>query len=95
MSKCDGCGEEAGNLYCGHCKEYLEEKWEKERGEYEEASLVALIFWDKENKVYRMGCACFGCPANKDGVCQLHYPSLDKIDFHEFDGDNIVRTLCG
>lgn len=95
MTECDGCGAEAGNLYCGHCREYLEEKWTKERGDYEETDIVGLIFWDKENKVYRVGCSCMGCPANEAGLCSLTYPSIDKIDLHEYDGDNCVRTLCG
>ena len=95
MTKCNKCGKEVGNLFCGHCRAELEGKWKAEAEKYEKKDLIPLIYWVKKAKMYRVGCMCFGCPANVDGICQLFYDSLDDIDFHEFDGDNIVRTLCG
>lgn len=95
MTECDGCGKEAGNLYCGHCREKLSGKFKKERAKYESRELISLIFWDKKNGTYRIGCQCFGCPANIDGICQIPYQNIEDITFHNFDGDNIVRTLCG
>jgi len=95
MTKCDKCGEEAGNLFCGNCRGKVEKKYRKKL-----PKLFPLLYWDEENKCYRFGCKCLGCPCNNNGVCgsieQNSLEMLFKVDrIHEFDEDNIIRQVCG
>jgi len=96
MTKCDGCGNEVGKLYCGHCREIVEKKYEKFKPSPKK--LVALLLWDVEKKAYRMGCQCILCPCNQNGVCGVvNKETLEMLmlRMHEFDGDNIIRQVCG
>jgi hypothetical protein len=47
--------------------------------------------------VYVMACYCYGCPMNKQGVCSSTHQTLLSLKnlMHEFDGDNIIRQVCG
>lgn len=91
MTKCDRCGEEVGNLFCAKCRAQIEGKTAKiELGE-----LFPLILWDKDNECYVFGCTVKGCPCNNNGLCATRHKNLPKGLLHEFDGDNIIRQLCG
>jgi len=93
MTKCDGCGKEVGKLYCGHCRAKIEKKTKVEC-----KSLIPLIYWDNIAKGYRFGCTCLQCPCNHNGICGvLNKEPLETLSlrFHEFDGDNIIRQVCG
>jgi len=85
MSKCDKCGEEVGNLFCGHCRATILLRH----------NLVPLLYYDKLSKGYRAGCSCIECPNNENRVCVAVNMSIDLITFHEYDGDNCVRQVCG
>ena len=85
MTKCDKCGKEAGNLFCGHCRAEILKRH----------SLVPLLFYDLEKRGYRAGCSCIECPANEHGICITVMQSLDQITFHEYDGDNCIKQVCG
>ena len=98
MTKCDGCGNEVGNLFCGHCRAKLELKMKL--GEEELEKLIPLLYYDPKQKAYRFGCTCLKCPCNAGGVCgagnHQTLKSLFELDkIHEFDGDNILRQVCG
>jgi hypothetical protein len=85
MSKCDKCGKEAGNLFCGHCRSEITKRH----------SLVPLLFYDKDKKGYRAGCSCISCPANENGICISVSLTISQISFHEYDGDNCIKQECG
>lgn len=85
MSRCDKCGKEVGNLFCGHYRADLHKRH----------SLVPLVFYDKEKKGYRAGCSCIECPANENGVCITVFTNIESITFHAYDGDNCVKVVCG
>lgn len=85
MSLCDKCGKEAGSLFCGHCRDEIQKRH----------TLVPLLFYDREKKGYRAGCTCYGCPANEHGICITVHLSVEDICFHNYDGDNCVKIVCG
>jgi hypothetical protein len=85
MSKCDKCGEEVGNLFCGHCRATILLRH----------NLVPLLYYDKLSKGYRAGCSCIECPANECGICITIHLHIDTICFHDYDGDNCIRQECG
>ena len=85
MTKCDKCGKEAGNLFCGHCREEIHNKH----------NLIPLLYWDKLAEGYRAGCSVVGCPANENGVCISVHKNLQSLTFHEYDGDNCIKQVCG
>ena len=94
MTKCDRCGQESGNLFCGKCRATVKnEAYSKAHKETNE--LLPLIYWDKIDKVYRFGCTVRECPANIEGICCTPAMSFDLMDLHEFDGDNCVKQVCG
>lgn len=37
------------------------------------------------------------CPNNDNGLCRTIYPSIEAFMFlfHEFDGKNYIKCLCG
>ena len=87
MTKCDKCGEESGNLFCGKCRAEMMNRHE----------IIPILFYDKNKKGYRAGCTVLLCPNNENGICRtviLFLEDLKRI-FHEFDGDNIVQQWCG
>lgn len=95
MSQCDRCGLEVGNLYCGKCRQEIEQR---ERGAEHIPSedLLILLAYDRKTKLYRYGCTVTGCPCNmQNGWCSRATPYLDKNMLHEFDGDNAVKQWCG
>lgn len=85
MTKCDKCGNEAGNLFCGKCRDEIHKRH----------NLIPLLFYDKEKRGYRAGCSVSGCPNNENGVCIAVNMNINQIYFHEYDGDNCVRQVCG
>jgi hypothetical protein len=92
---CAGCGKEVGKLYCGHCRKKIKKKTVVESKE-----LIPLLYWDEKGKSYRFGCNCLQCPCNHDGICGVLESNtlkmiFDSKRFHEFDGDNIIRQVCG
>lgn len=98
MTKCDGCDKEAGNLFCGRCREKLELKMKM--GKEKREKLIPLLYWDSIAKLYRFGCTCLKCPCNTGGVCGAGNHETLKLLFergaiHEFDGDNIIKQVCG
>lgn len=98
MTRCDGCREEVGNLFCGKCREKIELKVKISDENLEK--LIPLLFWDPEKKAYRFGCTCLGCPCNAGGICGAEtHDSLETLfernAIHEFDGDNIIKQVCG
>ena len=97
MSKCDKCGKEVGNLYCGKCKEIIRQK---EMPAVPSDDLIILLVYDKKTDLYRYGCSVKECPCNlQNGWCSKATPSLmaDRIQFrlHPYDGDNCVKQWCG
>lgn len=102
MSRCDRCGREAGNLYCGKCREEISLR---ERGAENIPSddLVILLAFDRKAKLYRYGCSVKECPCNmQNGWCSKATPVIDKEFItnmlnmlHEYDGDNCVKQWCG
>lgn len=99
MSKCDRCGKESGNLYCGKCRKEIEQR--EQGGEHiPSEDLVILLAYDRQTKMYRYGCTVTECPCNMKnhedwGWCSKASPFLDKNMLHEFDGDNSVKQWCG
>jgi len=87
MTKCDKCGKEVGNLFCGKCRLEIE----SERGK-----LIPVLYYDPKTKLYVPGCTVIGCPCNDRGTCSGHI-SLETFKYicHEFDGDNCVKQFCG
>ena len=93
MTICDKCKKEVGNLFCGNCREAEKRKsLEKRFGD-----LIPLLYWDKDNKQYVVGCLCVGCPWNNAGKCVTTHLFIKSIQnlLHEFDGDNIIHQACG
>ncbi len=95
MTKCDRCGREAGNLFCGHCRAELEQEVSKVSKSLD--TLVPVLYWDTKAKLYRAGCTVLKCPCNANGVCKTGhlFLALMKNILHEFDGDNIIQQACG
>lgn len=93
MTRCDGCGEEVGNLFCGKCRQ----KVEASLANLSKQKMLPLLYYDTETRLYHAGCTVVKCPCNRDGVCKTGhlFLSLMKTLFHEFDGDNCVQQACG
>lgn len=87
MQNCNKCGIET-ELYCSKCRIEISSKYK---------NLIPLLFWDKENKVYHFGCNVISCPCNNGlGICGIKHIKLPNYLFlHEFDGDNIIKQICG
>lgn len=85
MTKCDKCGVESGNLFCGKCRAEIVSRH----------NLVPVLFYDKARKGYRAGCSVIECPSNENGICMALHASIHQIYLHEYDGDNCVRQECG
>jgi len=83
--KCDKCGKEVGNLFCGHCRAEIQRRH----------SLVPLLYYDKISKGYRAGCSCIECPNNENRICIAVNMNIDQITFHEYDGDKCIKQVCG
>lgn len=93
MSKCDRCGKEVGNLYCGKCRAEIQSA---EKTHVPSDDLMILVAYDRKTKLYRFGCTVTECPCNmKNGWCSKAPLFLDKKLIHEFDGDNAVKQWCG
>jgi hypothetical protein len=98
MSRCDRCHKEVGNLYCGKCREEIQNR---ERGAEHIPSddLVILLAYDRKTKLYRYGCSVNECPCNmQNGWCSKATLAIDKEFLlkmlnmlHEYDGDNCVK----
>lgn len=56
---------------------------------------IPILSVNPKTKEYRFNCYCFDCPCNKDGLCVTKFISIPKNNFHEFDGDNIIKNFCG
>lgn len=69
MTKCDGCGQESGNLYCGKCRMKMLKRHD----------LIPVLYYDKNKKGYRAGCTVLDCPANENGVCIVVHATLFSI----------------
>lgn len=86
MQKCNKCGIET-ELYCSKCRIEVDSKYKR---------LIPLLFWDKEEKVYHFACTVNSCPCNNGlGVCGAKHIKLPLNMIHEFDGDNIIKQVCG
>jgi hypothetical protein len=83
--KCSHCGQEVGNLFCGKCRAEITSRH----------NLIPLLFYDRIKKGYRAGCSVIACPANENGVCISVITDISQIAFHEYDGDNCIRVVCG
>jgi hypothetical protein len=95
MSKCDRCGLEVGNLYCGKCRKEIELR-EQGAENIPSDDLIVLVVYDRKTQLYRYGCTVTECPCNmKNGWCSKATPFLDKKMLHEFDGDNAIKQWCG
>jgi hypothetical protein len=90
---CPGCGKEAGNLYCGHCREIIKEH----SITVNHKELIPVLYFDKSTKLYHPACNVTGCPCNTEGVCMTGdlFIELLKKKLHEYDGDNCVQQGCG
>jgi len=82
---CSRCGKESGNLFCGKCRSEITSRH----------NLIPVLFYDKVRKGYRAGCSVLSCPANENGICITLHMHIDEIYFHEYDGDNCVKVVCG
>lgn len=94
MSRCDRCGKEVGNLFCGHCREEIM----AEAHERDSRELVPVLYWDRKRKGYVAGCSVLQCPCNAgNGYCSSLILTADTLKniLHEYDGDNIVFLPCG
>lgn len=97
MSKCDKCGVEVGQLYCGKCREEIRAK---EMPAVPSEGIVILLAYDPVTSTYRFGCSVVGCPCNlKIGWCSKAIPSemFEQVRrmLHAYDGDNGVKQFCG
>jgi hypothetical protein len=92
MTRCDRCGNEVGELLCGHCREEA-----KREGVPAGIKRIPVLFYIPERKTYVAGCRCLECPWNRGGYCSTEWTSIEqfKILIHEFDGDNCVHQKCG
>jgi len=91
MTKCDECGKEVGKLYCAKCRA-------KKAGmdpQIHFKGLIPLLYWDPVKKRYLFGCTVALCPNNRDGFCVSEHFKLPIEFLHEFDGDNIIKQMCG
>lgn len=82
---CPRCGKESGELYCGKCRAEIKKTHR----------LIPVLFWDSEGKGYRAGCSVVECPCNENGICSALNIDIRSIKFHEYDGDNCVKQVCG
>ena len=85
VSKCDKCGIESGNLFCGKCRAEILSRH----------NLVPVLFYDKTQLGYRAGCSVIECPANENGICITVMKGISQITFHDYDGDNCIKQVCG
>lgn len=58
------------------------------------------VFFPKINGFYRPICLYNGiveekCPNNRNSLCSSKYKELPKHLYHEFDGKNAIKCLCG
>jgi hypothetical protein len=84
--KCNKCGTKT-ELYCSRCRVEIEHK---------HRDFIPLLFWDKKNKVYKFGCTVIECPCNGGtGICSSPHINIPLNLLHEFDGDNIIKQVCG
>jgi hypothetical protein len=92
MTKCDRCGNEVGNLFCSFCREEVK----GERSIIHEETLVPILFYDIEQKMYVAGCCAHECPCNVKGKCGS-LMSWDTFLFiaHPYDGVNCIKQNCG
>jgi hypothetical protein len=60
-------------------------------------SLIPVLYYVTEKKLYVAGCNVKGCPCNIGGIHCSSLISLDTFKFvaHEYDGDNCVKLPCG
>jgi len=56
---------------------------------------IPLLSYNIKEKHYRFNCYCFSCPCNIKGLCATKFGSIPRHLMHEFDGDNIIKNLCG
>jgi len=89
--RCAKCGKEVGDLFCAKCRAKVEGKEPNLKIE----GLFPLIFWDVVNKRYVFRCTVVGCPCNRNGLCASTHLKIPMCLLHEFDGDNIIKQLCG
>jgi hypothetical protein len=89
--KCAECGQEVGKLFCAKCRA----RKEKVNADLNFGSLIPLLFWDRNKKLYVFGCTVALCPYNRNGLCASLSVKLPVQQFHEFDGDNIIQRGCG
>ena len=86
MSKCEKCGV-VTEIYCSRCRMELQEK---------HRDFIPLLYWDRKKKLYRFGCTVIECPCNNGmGICGSPHTRIPKQLLHEFDGDNIIKQVCG
>ena len=92
LTKCDKCGKESGELYCGHCREEIINSIPERNPD----DLIPLLFWNPKSKTYVYYCQCVGCPYNQKGFCAIEEFNFDffKKWLHPFDGDNIIKHFC-
>lgn len=89
--KCGKCQKEVGKLFCAKCRAKIEGK----DPHIHFKGLIPLLYYDSEKKRYLFGCTVAGCPNNRKGICVSEHFSLPLGFFHEFDGDNIIKQMCG
>lgn len=86
---CKRCGTLV-DVLCSKCRDEIRGvKWEKPKG------LIPLLYYDTENRVYVFACTVRSCPCNRDGLCTTTFTHLPVHLLHEFDGDNIIKQVCG
>jgi hypothetical protein len=90
MTVCDKCGNEVGDLLCGHCREKL-----KDQKTIDPRDLIPLIYFNRKTGKYHAGCYCFECSWNQFGVCITEEASIKDFMLHEYDNDNCIRRFCG
>jgi|WetSurMetagenome_2_1015567.scaffolds.fasta_scaffold73509_5 hypothetical protein len=94
MTRCDRCGKESGNLYCGKCREEIKRKTCNTKSL--ESDLIPVLYYDKKLKLYAPACSVIECPCNSRGFCSSKI-TLDTFIMicHDYDGDNCVKQVCG
>lgn len=93
MTACDRCGKEAGNLFCGKCREEIK----GERKQKEPRQMIPVLFYDYKTKMYLPACNVSECPCNVSGMYCSSLITLETFKFicHDYDGDNCVKQVCG
>ena len=89
--KCSKCGKEVGELFCGKCRAEIQ----RVNASLNLGSMIPLLYYDRNKKVYVFGCTVALCPYNRNGLCASLAIKLPINQFHEFDGDNIIQRGCG